>query len=624
MTVSGVPNIRVVIREATDENLLVDVPNLSVRVLQDESYNVNVTPSVIVTLRSGSYNRFADVALLAYTASYISGSSVTAGFATSASYAQFAGTASVSLDAISAGGLETVFYVTQEGSDANNGSTIDLSVRTIKRATELAQQYIDSGISVLPRRVSINVKTGYYTEEAPILVPTNTSILGDDLRTVVVKPTSASKGENLFLMNNGSYASGLRLEGCEIDNLEDPRKGFFFALAPSASIVTSPYIQNCTAVNTPPHAFYAPLDPDNGNPFVGNGPGGMIVDDSVLDPYSPLRSMIVDAYTQVAFNGIGICVRGRGYAQLVSFFTNFSRVGVYALEGGHASLLNSNTTFGDYGLRASGSRILVIPDTSAVSTYTNTNDAILLENAENSILEDMITQLRISGNYSASYAEGLPYYFSTMRDGGLLIDAIVADLRSPSAARVSQFTQGLFKGQDTSPSKIYTVPSGAIAVFPVNDGGALAEDFILSFEIMRDYITTTLSGLTASGLQKIQELFAIPIQTLTSVILNNSDEYLQVFGSLITSTSHDFSYAGAGVNFLALPPNQGGVGQTNVALRVVEEDGGRVFHTSGDETGDFFAGNDFVIRQATGTIEGRTFNKAIAARFTPLNLALEG
>jgi len=76
--------------------------------------------------------------------------------------------------------------------------------------------------------------------------------------------------------------------------------------------------------------------------------------------------MIVDAYTQVAFNGIGICLRGRGYGQMVSFFTNFSRVGVFAIDGGHASLLNSNTTFGDYGLRASGSRIMVTPDISTV------------------------------------------------------------------------------------------------------------------------------------------------------------------------------------------------------------------------------------------------------------------
>ena len=109
----------------------------------------------------------------------------------------------------------------------------------------------------------------------------------------------------------------------------------------------------------------------------------MIVDDSVLDGYSPLRSMIVDAYTQVAFNGIGICVRGAGYAQLVSFFTNFSRVGVYCIEGAQASLLNSNTTFGDYGLRSKGLRMLVQPNTSGVSSSIDANGSLIIKSQKN-------------------------------------------------------------------------------------------------------------------------------------------------------------------------------------------------------------------------------------------------
>ena len=72
-----------------------------------------------------------------------------------------------------------------------------------------------------------------------------------------------------------------------------------------------------------------------------------------------------------------------------------------------------------------------------------------------------------------------------------------------------------------------------------------------------------------------------------------------------------------------MPVNQNGVGKTNVSLRVVQETGGRVYHTSGDETGDFYAGDGFIIKQDTGTIEGRTFYKAVSAQVTPLNLALE-
>jgi hypothetical protein len=606
-----------------------DIPDLTVVVNTGDTYKVVVdTPATITATTASGYLTVADYAS---SSSYALVAALT-NFALTASYAENASQAS------SAGPLETVFFVTQEGSDTDighDGRTIFYAFRTIKKATQAATAYMASGSTAYgPRKVTIRVKSGYYVESAPITVPAYTSILGDDLRSVVVRPTDVTSGENLFLMNNGTYAYGLRLEGCVIDDLENPRKGFFFAFAPSASITTSPYIQNCTAARTPVDKFYAPLASGSGNPEVGNGPGGMIVDDSVLDPYSPLKSMIVDAYTQVAFNGIGICLRGSGYGQMVSFFTNFSRAGVYCIDGGHASLLNSNTTFGDYGIRAKGSRILVVPDKTGVSTYTSQPDADILKIQKTNILNYMIGKLQLSGSYSASYLNTSSHiYTASLKDGGLLLDSIATDLLSEQPGRIVQFTQGLFKAQDTSVDKMYTLAptgsfvSGAIAAFRVNDGKKIAMDFTASYGYIRDYIVndpdSLFGALTPSGLTKIQQLINIPKNTITSAVIQNLPDLLQLFGSLATSTSHDFSYAGSGVNFLALPVNQGGIGETNVNLRIVEEDGGRVFHTSGDETGDFYAGSGFIIRQATGIIEGRTFNKAIAARFTPLNLALE-
>jgi hypothetical protein len=160
-----------------------------------------------------------------------------------------------------------------------------------------------------------------------------------------------------------------------------------------------------------------------------------------------------------------------------------------------------------------------------------------------------------------------------------------------------------------------------------NTSGSLAGDFIKSFEYIKEYIVddpdNIFTGLTASTITKIGQLVDVVIDTIQSVVIDNEPTYLQEFGSLITSTSHDFSYAGSGVNFLGLPINQGGIGQTDFDIRVVQEDGGRVYYTAGDETGDFYSGNDFIIRQDTGTIEGRTFYKAISSVITPINLALE-
>jgi hypothetical protein len=537
------------------------------------------------------------------------------------------------------GVTEKVFYVSEDGADTNDGKTLSTSFRTIKAAITAASASLALNPGLPVYRQSVQVKSGYYVEEAPITVPSNVSILGDDLRSVVIRPTTGTKTENLFLMNNGTYCWGLRLEGCEIDNLDDPRKGFFFAFAPDAYIVTSPYIQNCSAISTPADKFYVPLDYENNNPLVGNGPGGMIIDDSVLNGYSPLKSMIVDAYTQVAFNGIGICIRGRGYGQLVSFFTNFSSTGVFTIDGGHASLLNSNTTFGDYGLRAQGKRMLVKPDITAVSASIDVSGSLLIKAEKTNIQNYMINKLVLSGSYNYTYISGSgSNYAGTIKDSGLLIDAISDDLLAPKASRTFQFTAGLFKGQDISTGSIYTLSpatgstfdKGAVTVFPLisNTSGSLVGDYIKSYGYMKEYVISDpdsrFTTLTTPARNKIGQMFDVVSNTLTQVVVQNSgSNLLEEFGSLVTSTSHDFSYAGAGVNFLALPVNQGGVGETNYDIRISEISGGRVFHTSGDETGDFYAGNDFIIRQATGTIEGRTFTKALSAQFTPLNLALE-
>ena len=538
------------------------------------------------------------------------------------------------------GYTEKLFYVSEDGNDLNDGKTLSTPFRTIKAAANAAAALVAANPpNPYPYRTSIHVKSGYYVEEAPITLANNVSVLGDDLRSVVVRPTEGTKYENLFHMNNGTYVHGLRLEGCIIDNLEDPRNGFFFAFAPGAYITTSPYVQNCSAINTPFDKFYTPLDFTNGNPLVGNGPGGMLIDDSVLDPYSPLHSMIVDSYTQVAFNGIGMCARGRGYGQMVSFFTNFSRVGVYSIDGGHASLLNSNTTFGDYGLRSKGTRILVKPNTSLVTgTTVDPTASLYIRTKIPNIQAYMISQLALYGLYSSSYSNtGSTIYKATIKDSGLLINAICDDLLSPVVTRVSQIGSGFFVGQDTTTGFTHTLPTqsgftkGAVVAFPilgVAGNTNIARDFVKSYQYIRNYFLNDPDGLFTSisgaTITKVSQLLSVVEDTIQRVIVDRAGGDLLVeFGSLITSTSHDFSYAGSGVNFLALPINQGGVGQTNLDIRVYKESGGRVFYTAGDETGDYYAGNGFIIRQETGTIEGRTFTKAISAQITPINLALE-
>jgi len=98
---------------------------------------------------------------------------------------------------------------------------------------------------------------------------------------------------------------------------------------------------------------------------------------------------------------------------------------------------------------------------------------------------------------------------------------------------------------------------------------------------------------------------------------------LERFGSLIVATGIDYSYNGAGVTFKALPSNQGGSGTADPAFEITELGGGRIFFTSGNETGDFRIGTGLSINQATGTLVGRTFSKSLFSLVTPFSLALQ-
>ena len=546
------------------------------------------------------------------------------------------------------GKVDTVYYVSPNGNDDNNGRTLENAVRTIKKAVELATTQIEEAYQGPAEnnpihfntqlRISIQVKSGNYEEVTPIRVPAFVSILGDDLRTTLVQPTQQTSTENLFQVNNGCYFSGLRLTGCEVDDLEDPRQGFFFAFDPGAFITTSPYVQNCSAIDTPVEEFFLPIDPKvnpdgspdlptdpeeeyTPNPALRKGPGGMLVDDSVLDPYSPLRSMVLDAYTQVAFNGIGFCARGRGFCQLVSFFTNFSRVGVYCIDGGHAALLNSNTSFGDYGLRSRGFRILVEPDVSGVSEDVfESASTTLLANSEQ-IIDHLINNFQSRGDLVGDYNDPV-IEAATRKDAGILVQSIAQDLTTKKASLISRFTQGLFLGQDITEGSTRTLSNGVIVAF----NPSLTPDFIESYNVIQSFIESSiLSGDPA--LPKIEQILDVPRNTLDVAIIQqtpvNDTPILRLFGSLLTTTAHDFSFAGSGVNYQGLPSAQGGVGRTNRDIRVFKEQGGRVFVNGGDETGDFLIGDDLAIRQATGTIEGRTFARSLFALVTPFFLALE-
>tara|TARA_E500000305_G_scaffold30507_1_gene23209 strand:+ start:2891 stop:8119 length:5229 start_codon:yes stop_codon:yes gene_type:complete len=274
----------------------------------------------------------------------------------------------------------------------------------------------------------ISVAAGTYQEILPLRVEAdNVSIVGTTMRSCFIHPSNTqrydtskdfnasdavtsgtSEYNTMFEMNSGTYIWGFAFSGMKAGgwttsggstasargaatgyvpeanrneqrtNVDPdatyglpPVQGWIAAFRPNCSLKKSPYIQNCTSISDTDinNAAYDPVTQTGGlggDRDSGMTSGGILVDGSVPSATSPLRSFVVDAFTQINMDGPGILCTNNGYAQLVSFFGTFCHYHAKSLNGGMLNLANCTTDYGRYGLIADGK--------SATTTFTSTVD----------------------------------------------------------------------------------------------------------------------------------------------------------------------------------------------------------------------------------------------------------
>lgn len=208
-----------------------------------------------------------------------------------------------------------LIWVTKDGKDTNSGRKQGDAKATIKAAVAIAKE-----------GTVIRVTAGVYEEDNPIKLPPQVSIVGDSLREVTVIPLNSA---DLFYVGNGNY----------ISDMSYVKEGNTYPISIAAFdpndkqyINQSTYVQNCTN-------------------FIPNSIGLKINGEHAL---GPLKSMVLDSFTQYNANGIGISITNEGYAQLVSLFTICSDTSVFCDSGGGCDITNSNSSFGNKGLVAFG------------------------------------------------------------------------------------------------------------------------------------------------------------------------------------------------------------------------------------------------------------------------------
>jgi hypothetical protein len=209
---------------------------------------------------------------------------------------------------------------------------------------------------------------------------------------------------------------------------------------------------------------------------------------------------------------------------------------------------------------------------------------------------------------------------------------------------------------ETSPPDITIFDTATNDVLPLGPEGIIAEvsptisglGSITSVDIIdsgRNYLPSQNIGVRINGIgttdltaqmepiyftvsESSLPTFTVGIGTTTTIVLNEFIPYIVYANdavemrriSRILTSGHSFEYIGSGTDINISTPLKGAV--SIKANEVVAIDGGQVPFTSTDQKGNFNIGEGIQINQATATITGRDFSKAIQAEVTPLILAL--
>jgi len=211
--------------------------------------------------------------------------------------------------------VTNILFVTPDGNDENDGYLVSTAKRTV-----------GSALTVAEASTVIKISAGNYTENNPIVLPEQVTLLGDSLREVSLIPQNAD--QDMIYVANGSYVENISFTG----SLNEGKAIIAFNPDKPSYVTQGPYIRNCTN-------------------FISNSIGMKIDGAHVI---GDTRAMNVDSYTQLNQGGIGVSISNEGYAQLVSIFTIYNDQSIVCTKGGQCDLTNSNSSFGRLGLVADG------------------------------------------------------------------------------------------------------------------------------------------------------------------------------------------------------------------------------------------------------------------------------
>jgi hypothetical protein len=416
-------------------------------------------------------------------------------------------------------------YTSPSGNNANDGTSPGEPLQTLAAAAAASQ----------PGDLIV-VGPGVYNEILPIRWKRDVGILAGGLRNTTVKPAAGQEMNDVFKVDSGFWCWGLEFAGHQADTVNGQQSWAISfdeladntaigAIGLGAYILKSPYIQNCSSITAEDDAGNA------GSVSTGDTGGGILVDGTKCAKNSPIRSMVVDSYTQVNLGGPGCLVINDGYAQLVSFFGTFCEYHVRTESGGQVNLSGGGTSdFGTYGLMADGyspsplfvggarvaaygaarlDKAVTIDDSTDVFTSNShglvLNDQITIGVSDGTlpsplqngttyfVIEPTANTFKVSlteGGAAVNITEPATGTYNFVRQGSTQVD-VIGFTANRLGRQIKYPTQGSL-GSSTNPSSIVAVSGSSFTV-------QVGAKTVGTLDILHEYVgggTVTVGGQT--------------------------------------------------------------------------------------------------------------------------------
>ena len=496
-----------------------------------------------------------------------------------------------------------IFYVRSDGDNAYHGRNAAYAFRNVEHALEQVHDLGSPGWT-------IKILDDFSTAGEMELPPLTTIISANMQRRTICRPTAGNAVRNVFLCDNGSHIYGIKFTGWQVDNFDNPTKGFAMAFRPGAIILPGgvPYGQNCvvtsaaTEIPTP-----YPTDPLNGNPNYPKGGGCVLADASVLSAYSVFPNIMTWGFTPASPNGLGYVAKNRGFINPVNAIGVGAHRHFMCRDGGQMLVSGSSSQFGDYSFWSEGSCKRIVPLTIAPSLITSQGTATTIINAQRAALIDNMWAFLLANHGASSWPSS--FQALTRKDAGLFLDALASSLTYGFERPMLNFAEGLFKFNGDC---VYT--------YSYDAAFHASWDRMITTLLATNQLTTGAAAMAQALVTRLKATmnnhwFEVGQGPPPGPTINGGEPVpvRRVLRSLITAINHQWTDPMGGVEYLRVPPARN---VRQIRRSIVRKSGGRVDFSGQDDRGNAVFVGGLTIDARSGQLGGPPFNRAFRNRVT--------